>query len=91
MLKLFHPLTTISAFEGAFPGVSPGMSYHVGVVSEGLATVVTFEGLVARVCPHMFLQGPGSTELLSAQLAPEQGGYSGLGMVVRASLREMVV
>lgn len=45
------------------------MSYHVGVVSEGLATVVTFEGLVARVCPHMFLQGPGSTELLSAQLA----------------------
>ena len=49
------------------------MPYHVAVVSECFATVVTLEGLVSGVCPHVLLQGPGSAKLLSAQFTPEKG------------------
>ena len=64
-------LTTKSTFEGPFSSVCASVPDHVAVVSKCFTTVVTFEGLVPRVGPHVLLQCPGSAELLSAQLAPE--------------------
>lgn len=61
--------STKSTFEGSFSGVRPGMSDHVAVMSEGFAAVIAFEGFIPRMCPHVFLQRPGSAEFLSAQLA----------------------